>query len=156
MQSVIRLALAVLIAPTLIGATPQQPGKTGGEAIKLSDYAGRWIILNYWATWCAPCIAEMPILSELAKSRPHIVVIGMTTETITPDALTAFLQKHPVAYRIVVADKSTTPHRYSGKWLGMQARPLTYVIRPDGTLAKRFTGGVTKATLDAVLDAPAP
>lgn len=159
------VVLAALVQPTWVAAAPQSAAPVNreaiggdaiiGNAIKLSDYKGRWVVLNYWATWCAPCIAEMPILSTQATSRPQLVVIGVTTEAITSETLAAFLRKHPVAYPIIVIDKSNTPIGFSGSWLGMQARPLTYVVRPDGTLAKRFVGGITETALNAVLDGPA-
>lgn len=150
------LALACLaVAPASAANDPSPPIiAIDGRPFALSDHAGQWVLINYWATWCVPCIAEMPILSAIARERPKLVVIGLTTEAISADALRAFLAKRPVSYRIAIVDKVTAPRKFSGSWMGMQARPLTYLIRPDGTLAKRFVGEVTAAKLNAVLDAP--
>ena len=54
----------------------------GGGEVSLSDYLGEWVVVNYWATWCAPCRAEMPELSELHEQREDITVLGLALSLI--------------------------------------------------------------------------
>lgn len=152
------VAICMVLALTATAAKPVPPvapiTTIDGRSFSLADHAGKWVLINYWATWCVPCIAEMPMLSTLATERPQLVVIGLTTEATSPEALRSFFAKRPVSYPIAIVDKTTVPRKFSGSWMGMQARPLTYLIRPDGSLAKRFLGELTAAKVAAIIDAP--
>ena len=70
----------------------------------LAAHRGKWIVVNFWATWCHPCLKEMPELSALDAMRDHIEVIGLAYEEIEPADMRAFLKKHPVVYPIAIVD----------------------------------------------------
>ncbi|KAA8919591.1 thioredoxin, partial [Xanthomonas sontii] len=69
-----------------------------GREYDLAAHRGQWVVVNFWATWCAPCLKEMPELSALHVMRDNIEVVGLAYEDIEPAEMQAFLKQHPVAY----------------------------------------------------------
>lgn len=124
-----------------------------GKRFDLAAQRGQWVVVNYWATWCGPCLEEMPELSALDAMREHIQVVGLTYEDIQADELRAFLDKHPVVYPIAIIDPAAPPAAFEAP----RGLPMTHLIAPDGTLAKSFVGPVTaKSIEDAIAAAGGP
>lgn len=115
-----------------------------GSHFDLAEQRGKWVVVNYWATWCSPCLKEMPELSALDAMRGHIVVIGLAYEDNTPEAMRAFLKEHPVVYPIALLDVYNPPADFDTP----RGLPLTYLITPDGKLARKYTGPVTARMLE--------
>ena len=124
---------------------------TGGNMFDLVAQRGHWVIVNYWATWCAACLEEMPTLRSFAAAHPEVRLIGLTYEHIAPQTLRRFLAAHPAGYPVAQVDQSALPHALKPVWFGMHALPLTYAIAPDGTVAKRWVGELDAAKLLAVV-----
>jgi thiol-disulfide isomerase/thioredoxin len=125
-----------------------------GATHSVKEYRGRWILVNYWATWCSACIEEMPALSSLQSRRRELTILGTTTEVLGPDQLRSFVAKHPVAYFIGRTDKAGIPSELPPSVLGVQVRPISYLITPDGKVAKRFLGTVSLAKLESPMSDP--
>jgi thiol-disulfide isomerase/thioredoxin len=118
-----------------------------GDAYDLSERRGRWVVVNFWATWCAPCIKEMPELSDLDAANEHIEVIGLAYEEIDVAAMREFLEKRPVVYPIALIDVYAPPADFATP----RGLPMTYLIAPDGTVAKQFLGPVTAVQIESVI-----
>lgn len=141
------------VKPAAIGEVPALRVTTlDGNTFDLATQRGKWVVINYWATWCGPCIKEMPELSALDAMREHIQVIGLAYEDIHADELRAFLARRPVVYPIAIIDTANPPPSLQAP----RGLPLTFLIAPDGKLAREFVGPVTaKLIEDAIAGAGA-
>lgn len=99
-----------------------------GKPVKLSDYRGRWVLVNFWATWCPPCLREVPDLMELHRTYKDkdLVVIGVSLDS-TRESVKEFVSKHAVNYPIVVGDYK------QAKQIGeVEVLPTSYLYDPQG------------------------
>ena len=115
-----------------------------GKTFDLAEQRGKWAIVNFWATWCGPCLKEMPELSALDAMREHIVVVGLAYEENTPEVMQAFMKDHPVVYPIALVDVYDPPKDFETP----RGLPMTYVIAPDGRVARKYTGPVTARMIE--------
>ncbi len=136
-------------APT--PAKPETPGlklaTIDGKTYDLAAHRGKWVVINFWATWCGPCLKEMPELSALDAMREHIEVIGLAYEDITPAAMQAFLKAHPVVYPVAILDTFEPPEDFATP----RGLPTTYLIAPDGKVARQFVGPVTARDIEGAI-----
>lgn len=146
MLQAVLLAASALFAPAF-AAMPAQPSlkvtTLDGKPYDLAAQRGHWVIVNFWATWCAPCVKEIPDIAHFVATHPNVRAIGIAYEDTEPSDIRAFLVKHPVTYPIaqVTMDK---PLKDFDEPLGL---PTTWLIGPDGKVAKHFTGPITPADL---------
>jgi thiol-disulfide isomerase/thioredoxin len=115
-----------------------------GQHYDLAQDHGKWRIVNYWATWCGPCIKEMPELSALAAMREHVTVLGLAYDDASEDDLRAFLHKRPVVYPVAKIDIYDPPADFGSP----RGLPTTWLIAPDGELKRKYTGPVTARMLE--------
>ncbi len=116
-----------------------------GKESKLSDYLGKWVVVNYWATWCPPCREEMPELQAFHDSHENTdgVVLGFNTEVISDSDVQEFLDDYFVTYpNFRVGPVSDTEF---GKVPGL---PTTFLVSPEGTVEARQVGGVTREMIE--------
>lgn len=136
--------------PEVVGTRPTLAVPTlDGKGFDLADHRGRWVVVNYWATWCAPCIKEIPELSELAD-RDDVEVLGLDFEEIERADLDAFLERHPPRYPIAPVDVYDPPKAFPVP----RGLPMTWLIDREGVVAAGFVGPVTRAEIEqAIADA---
>ena len=120
----------------------------GGPPIALSDYRGEWVVVNYWATWCAPCRKEMPELSELHRERDDVTVLGLAFEDTEDSAFEEFLEEIPVDFPILKVDVYDPPEPFGAP----KVLPTTIVLDREGRAVKAFLGPVTREALEQFVD----
>lgn len=117
-----------------------------GDLIKLSDFRGKWILLNFWATWCPPCRQEMPLLAEThEKYSPDLVVLGVNSME-TDDEVRAFVERSSISFPIVFDSDGQTGQQYL-----IHGLPTTLFIDREGVLRIRHVGELTRPVLDKYL-----
>ena len=145
------LALALAIAAPLHAAMPAQPTLNvttlDGKTFDLSAQRGKWVIVNYWATWCVPCIKEMPDISHFVSTHKNVTAIGLAYDDSDPADIKAFVTIHPVVYPFAQVTL-VKPLKDFDEPRGL---PTTWLIGPDGKVAKRFIGPITPQLLSAAI-----
>ncbi len=117
------------------------PG-TDGQPLRLADFLGRWVIVNFWATWCAPCLLEMPELQAFhEKHQERTAVIGVNFEDIAPSEIGAFVGRLAVTFPIVLSGGKPLPG------FELKGLPTTFLISPTGELVDTHLGTVNAAML---------
>ena len=118
-----------------------------GKPVSLSDFRGKWVIVNYWATWCPPCLEEIPDLVQLYEdNRDTLVVLGVDFEEVNTEYLREFVDSHFMTYPVVRSEP--LPVTPLGPVLGL---PTTYIISPEGERLARQEGPVTREAIEAYL-----
>ena len=141
-----------LLAGTAAAATASNPtlvvDTIDGGHFDLSKQSGKWVIVNFWATWCSPCLKELPDISlYVAAHKVKVVAIGLDFEDTDKADVEKFLKSHPLSYPVSQVDLDHPPKDFDPP----KGLPNTYVIAPDGHVAKAFLGPVTSKELaDAI------
>jgi thiol-disulfide isomerase/thioredoxin len=104
----------------------------GTQTIRLSQFRGKIVLVNFWATWCAPCIDELPSLQALQKLRPDIQVLAVSIDD-DPDAYAAFLKQYDISLLSVRDGSQGANLKY-----GSVKVPETFVIDRNGMVTRKF------------------
>lgn len=109
---------------------------TQGETVKLSHFRGKIVLMNFWASWCPPCRAEMPVLDNLAKTHKAagLVVLGLNVD-VDNESRDEYLKEHPVSFPILDDSKWSTAKLYIAP-----SQPVTFFIDREGNLAHVHQG----------------
>ena len=122
-----------------------------GKPVKLSDFRGKFVVVNFWATWCPPCLVEIPdlIMFHEAHADKDAVVLGVNYEEIDVEKVKAFAESQMINYPIVRLlgriDGRNTPF---GPLKGL---PTTFMVDPQGRVVARRTGMVEQKDLEAFI-----
>jgi len=113
-------------------------GSQADGTVDLAAYRGKVLVLNFWATWCPPCVIETPSLEDFARRvKPLGVEVLGASEDTDPAALTAFIAKYGLTYTIAHDPGRTLATRY-----GTLQFPETYIIDKDGHLAEKIISNI--------------
>ena len=143
----------VLLAPDDRPPAPDLEGPTlDGDTFRLADYRGDVVVLNVWASWCAPCRAEAPVLEAVWTDLRDdgVQFVGLDTRDTVP-AAQAFVANYGITYPNVV-DADGQLQLLFGDSLPPQAIPSTLVIDSEGRVAGRILGRVSESTLRGLIE----
>jgi peroxiredoxin len=108
-----------------------------GQKVKLSDYRGKAVLLNFWATWCPPCKVEMPWFVDLQKQygRDGLVILGVAMDDAEPATIAKFAQELGVNYTVLLGND-----KVSDDYGDVQYLPTTFFIGRNGAIVDKLTG----------------
>ena len=126
-----------------------------GAVVKLSDYKGKVVLLNFWATWCGPCKVEIPWFMDFQKTYKDrdFAVVGVSMDEDGWDAVKPYVEEKKMNYRVVLGNDQV-----SQLFGNVDSLPTTIVIDREGRIASMHVGLVAKATyqkeIEQLLEAP--
>ena len=146
-QSLVPKGVAIFFIVILSACNHSTPDRSD-QPFSLATYAGQWVVLNYWAEWCAPCIEEIPELNLLqAQHKDDITVLAVNFDRVTGAALTTLAQKMGIKFGLIDPDPAETLRLSRPASL-----PTTYIFDPTGKLAAKLVGPQTSAELLARIE----
>ena len=117
-----------------------------GQPVKLSDFKGKVVLLNFWATWCPPCRDEIPDLVSLQQqySPRGLVVVGIAMDGKGAAIVQPFAKKMEINYPLVIGDQKTAE-----AYGGIKALPTTFIIDRKGNVVAQQKGAVDRGSFEA-------
>ncbi len=136
--------LALTLATAVAQADGFQLTDTAGKVHSLAGYKGKWVLVNYWATWCPPCLEEIPDLIALHDNKKNnLVVIGVAIDYRNPKQVTDFADSLMMTYPVVLG----TP-RIVNQIGPVQGLPTTYLYNPEGKMVAQQVGALTREAVE--------
>jgi thiol-disulfide isomerase/thioredoxin len=121
---------------------------TSDKKIKLSDYRGKIVIVDFWATWCPPCRRGIPDLIEIQKEYGQdVIIIGISVDTDTKGEVVPFIQQMGINYPIAYADAGVVQ-----SYGGVESIPTSFIIDKNGIIVDNHIGLVPKSEFTSVLN----
>lgn len=118
-----------------------------GQAQRLSDYRGKWVLVNFWATWCPPCLEEIPDLVALheAHKKTDLVVIGVALDS-SRESVVEFVAKKRISYPVVFGD-----YDMAAQVGEVEALPTSFLYDPTGKLLSYQEGMLTRESVESYI-----
>ncbi len=159
--------LAFPLAFSLTGCTPETGDASGGDSqdvelapdfslldlsgntVTLSEHRGKTVIVDFWATWCAPCVFQIPELNmlwEAHRDRGDLVVLGISIDFEGAEVVGPWIAEKKISYPILLGDDQLA-QKY-----GAPGFPTLFVIRPDGSVTSMHVGLSERDELEALID----
>jgi thiol-disulfide isomerase/thioredoxin len=147
------LALCLMASSALVKAEPSANfamKDLAGQTHHLADYRGKWVILNYWATWCPSCLDEIPDLVELSqKKKANLVLLGLAVDYKSEKEVRDFVDDMLISYPIILGTSKVFAQFGSPPVL-----PTTLIFNPKGKLVQTKQGKITKEYIESLMAAP--
>jgi thiol-disulfide isomerase/thioredoxin len=141
-----RPALLLALLAVVLSASARELNFTlpdsDNRPVRLADFRGKWVVVNFWATWCPPCLLELPELQAFYEAhRNRVAVIGVNFENLTPPEIRPYTERLAVTFPIVLSGGKPVPG------FDLKGLPTTFLVSPAGELADAHLGTVTAAIL---------
>lgn len=145
MMKRIAIVMAFLI-PAMAGAADFSFTDTRGKTHSLASHSGKWVLVNLWATWCAPCLAEMPELEALSKARKDLVVLGLAADGQPARRVMQFADKLGVTYPVIAGNAAMAQQ------FGPKGYPTSILYNASGQQVLVKEGPVTRQEIESILE----
>ena len=145
MNRILPILILTIVMPVTALAIDMPLTDINGNRVNLASYQGKWVVVNYWATWCPPCIIEMPELQSFHDE--HVdndaMVMGINVELIGKQQLRDFLEDYFITYPVFIS--GPTQKSELGLIPGL---PTTFLVTPNGEVVARQVGPVTRDMIE--------
>ncbi|KMY46293.1 hypothetical protein AC622_02010 [Bacillus sp. FJAT-27916] len=122
-----------------------------GELIKLSDYKGKKVILNFWATWCPPCKAEMPHMQNFYEEHQEdgveIIAVNLTNIDHGKEGIKKFIQDYELTFAIPLDEEGLIGEQYQALTI-----PTSYIIDINGVITKKIVGPMDEGMMEGLIE----
>jgi thiol-disulfide isomerase/thioredoxin len=137
----------LLLLPLSVFAADFSLQDMQGKTHRLADYRGKWVLVNFWATWCPPCLAEVPELIALhnAHKDRDLVVIGIALDS-TRSSVAEFAAQKSISYPIILGN-----HKLAEQIGEVEVLPTSYLYAPNGELVSYQAGDVTRESVETYI-----
>ncbi|HYD93859.1 MAG TPA: TlpA disulfide reductase family protein [Noviherbaspirillum sp.] len=151
MMKKIAAVAALLALPVLAAAADFSFTDTTGKTHTMSSHPGKWVLVNLWATWCAPCLAEMPELEALSKARrSDLVVLGLAVDGQAAPRVARFAEKLGVSYPVIAGNAAMAQQ------FGPKGYPTSILYNASGQQVFVKEGPVTRQEIEGILNRGKP
>lgn len=118
-----------------------------GNSVRLSDLRGKVVVIDFWATWCAPCIRQIPVLNKFyLMKQNNVTVLGVSVDVGNRDKVAAFVEKHGIRYEVLLGSESLAQQ------FGALGYPALFIVEADGTIASVHHGVISDQDLMVAVD----
>jgi thiol-disulfide isomerase/thioredoxin len=139
-----RLLTVLFLALLAVPAYAFQLVDSRGKTHRLADYKGKWVLVNFWATWCPPCLEEIPDLVSLHENKKNnLVVLGIAMDYRNPKDVVAFAEQQMISYPIILGD-----YEMAAQIGQIKGLPTTYLYNPQGKVVAYNVGALSKETVE--------
>lgn len=115
-----------------------------GKTHTLAQYKGKWVLVNFWATWCPPCLEEIPDLNALHENKKNnLVVLGVAMDYTDPQTVLQFADQMMVSYPIILGDPKA-----AAQIGAINGLPTTYLYNPQGKMVAYNVGALTRQAVE--------
>lgn len=144
------LGFLLAIFSSVVAAADFSFKDIAGKQHDLADYRGKWVLVNFWATWCPPCLKEIPDLIALHDQHKNkdLVVIGIATDYDNPKRIADFVRDRRISYPVVLGNDAIVAQ--IGRVEGL---PMTYLYNPQGKIVAYNVGSLTKKEIEDYIGA---
>ena len=142
-----RSVITLIVISFFIGCSKPDFNLADGSNGRLSDLEGRWLVVNYWADWCPPCIKEMPELTSFYNdNKEDVLVLAFNFDELEGEEL----QDQIVRFKVNIPSILTNPGSLFG-WEAPPSLPATYILDTKGQLRETLIGPQTQESLEALI-----